>query len=919
MKRKHMILMLSGFCMTLLLTGACTGKEKKLVLNSPKTDLHLSRTEESDVIFHQLPLGTVCANSWLKHQLQLQADNITGDFESLCPDVRTEGEARSAWLGGNGESWERGPYYVKGLVALAYTLSDDALITKCRKWIDAAIESQTESGAFGPYADAPDQLDWWSLMPMVSAIEYYYDATAATNEDQRVIPFLEKYFAFQAKNLGKKPLTDWAKARAGDNIDSIYWLYLKNGDESLLRLCKRMYAQTDWQTVYTKDRWSGAYHIVNTHQSFKLFPLMYAITGDSDYLRSYYEGLLYLDVESGRADGMSNGDELTGTISATCGTETCAAAERMLSDEIALRITRDPSIADHLELIAYNVWPSQLTEQITGQVYFTMQNQVTAALGAHGFSSDGGDRSVYGTPGGYPCCSCNFHMGWPLFVSSMWMKTSDNGIAVGAYGPNEVTFTSDEKQIRIVQETDYPFRNHVDLIIHTEAECVFPIYLRIPEWCSAPEIYVNGVKQELPIGDGYFCLRASWCENDRIQLVFPETIKASYSENNSVFVRRGALLYTLGLTENVEKINYNPNQWNITEKYGSVNLTPAEAWNYALSDFDVRNAESFFSVTEQKIKPDMVFAKNQAPTILHGKAVLVKNWGLRSDQVAQRVPLSPVNSEECENEIVDISLIPYGFARLRVTLLPWTGNSPIYFTPDETNSDVMTFYHVTVPYCGKEGSAEAPLVRRQIQLHYVASEDLSVKLWINGEEATSLQLKQNENVCISEVFQMDPSKYNLVELRVDGDEKDLRNLSEVRLCFGKEEVYGICLKAECAKLSGSAYRNGSYVAGIDEVGSSLHFQSFRIPSDGIWRLRVYYAAAVGDATHTLLMDGQSGGVLSYKATDRWGSFHDDIYAELTVEAKAGKHSLTILKADSDIGFAEVERIELVQEKGADEK
>lgn len=916
MKRKHMILMLTGFCLSLLLAGACTGAKKKQALNPPKADLVLSRAAQCDAAFAQLPLGAVRAASWLERQLRLQAEHITGDFESLCPDVQTEGEDRSGWLGGSGEAWERGPYYVKGLVALAYTLSDDVLIAKCQRWIDAAIESQTESGAFGPYADTPDKLDWWSLMPMVSAIEYYYDATAETKADPRVIPFLEKYFAFQAKALNKKPLTDWAKARAGDNIDSIYWLYLKNGDESLLRLCRRMYAQTDWKTIYTEDRWSGTYHIVNTHQSFKLLPLMYAITGEQDYLKSYYKGLLYLDVESGRADGMSNGDELTGTISATCGTETCAVAERMLSDEIALRITGDSSIADHLELIAYNVWPSQLTEQITGQVYFTMQNQVTAVLGPHGFSSDGGDRAVYGTPGGYPCCSCNFHMGWPLFVSSMWMRTTDGGIAAGAYGPNEVTFTGGGAQVRIVQETDYPFRNTVNLTIHMEGACTFPIYLRVPEWCSTPEVYVNGVQQALPAGDGYFCLQASWCDNDRIQLVFPETIKASYSENNSVFVRRGALLYTLGLAENTEKIDYNPNQWTLTEKYTSVNLTPAEDWSYALSDFDIHNAETFFTVSEREIKTDMTFAKEQAPIVLQGKAVLVKDWGLREDQVAQRVPLSPISPEQCEGEIVEVALIPYGFARLRVTLLPWTGDTPVYFTPDETDSDIMTFYRVTVPYTGEEGATAMSLIQRPVQLTYTAPEDMTAKLFINGEEMDTLRLKKNENIYVSEALRIDPSKYNLVELRTAEDGENLRNLSGVSLCFGEAEAYGICLEAEYAELSGSAYKSGAYVAGIDDTGSSLHFPSIRIPSAGVWTVRVYYAAAAGKATHTLLLDGQPCGVISYAATDRWGVFRNDTYAELTITAEAGSHSFTILKAASDIGFAELERIELIQIKDA---
>lgn len=169
---------------------------------------------------------------------------------------------------------------------------------------------------------------------------------------------------------------------------------------------------------------------------------MYALTGEQVYLDTYYKGIENLYMISGRQDGMSNGDEHAPRgIASVYGSETCAVVERMLCDEIALYLLRDASIADHLENIAYNALPQQLLPDGRGQVYFTMQNQIMANLGSHGFTSDGGDRSVYGVPGGYPCCVHNYHMGWPLFVASMWMSTSDGGVAAGAYGPCTVTAT----------------------------------------------------------------------------------------------------------------------------------------------------------------------------------------------------------------------------------------------------------------------------------------------------------------------------------------------------------------------------------------------------------------------------------------------------------------------------------------------
>src|SRR5688500_905491 len=60
-----------------------------------------------------LPLGAIKPQGWLKEMLIRQKTGLTGKLDSLYPLVMGN---RNGWLGGDGDQWERGPYWVDGLV-----------------------------------------------------------------------------------------------------------------------------------------------------------------------------------------------------------------------------------------------------------------------------------------------------------------------------------------------------------------------------------------------------------------------------------------------------------------------------------------------------------------------------------------------------------------------------------------------------------------------------------------------------------------------------------------------------------------------------------------------------------------------------------------------------------------------------------
>lgn len=160
--------------------------------------------------YMELPIGAVRPEGWLKDQMQRMCDGMTGNLDVLYEKVMGP---RNGWLGGDGDVWERGPYWIDGLLPLAYIMDDERLKEKVQPWVEWVLQSQQPDGYFGPYEDREPEsglqrnnaCDWWPKMVVLKFMKQYYDATG----DQRVIPFMTNYFKYQLKELPKNPLDHW--------------------------------------------------------------------------------------------------------------------------------------------------------------------------------------------------------------------------------------------------------------------------------------------------------------------------------------------------------------------------------------------------------------------------------------------------------------------------------------------------------------------------------------------------------------------------------------------------------------------------------------------------------------------------------------------------------------------------------------
>ena len=122
---------------------------------------------------------------WLRRQLEIQAEGLSGNLDKVWRDVRD-----SAWIGGDAEGWERVPYWLDGFIPLAYLLENEEMIGVVKKYINAIIDLQEEDGWICPCKDEErGEYDTWAVLLISKVLCLYYNCS----KDERIIDVVKKY------------------------------------------------------------------------------------------------------------------------------------------------------------------------------------------------------------------------------------------------------------------------------------------------------------------------------------------------------------------------------------------------------------------------------------------------------------------------------------------------------------------------------------------------------------------------------------------------------------------------------------------------------------------------------------------------------------------------------------------------------
>lgn len=222
--------------------------------------------------------------------------------------------------------------------------------------------------------------------------------------------------------------------------------------------------------------------------------------------------------------------------------ETCAAIGAAFFHRNLNLATADARYADELERVLYNGVLSGVS--LKGDSYF-YENPLEATKKRTRWSWHG-----------CPCCPPMFLKIMGALPGYIYAQNSDS-VFVNLFIGSRVNLTFHGKPVQLWQTTSYPWDGAVQISVESDPRAKFALNLRLPAWCDAPEVRINGraLKQVEKV-HGYARIEREWRKGDRVELSLPMPVQRIHAnpkieaDLGRVALQRGPIVYCVEGADN---------------------------------------------------------------------------------------------------------------------------------------------------------------------------------------------------------------------------------------------------------------------------------------------------------------------------------------------------------------------------------
>lgn len=644
-------------------------------------------------IFRDIALRDVQPEGWVRGYLETQARGLTGNMAAAGYPFDTAG-----WGGGarvmhkTGDGWwpyEQTGYWTDGALRCAHLLRDQHLLAKAVQPVEFTLKHAGKNGFLGvKFLARPGLMNQWVHAVFFRAIMAHHSATG----QRRFVEAMRRHFHSKT--------SDYTHSREICCIEAMLYTYEHTGDAALLALAKRAYAGfckkfPNHDTALTNqlsDKRATA-HGVTYNEMGKIPAILYLHTGNRQYLKAAQNAWAKMDRDQMLVDGIPSSSEHLRGKDPLDSHETCVIADYTWSAGYLLLATGDAAYADKIERACFNAAPGAIRKDFKALQYFSCPNQVVADHSSnHNEFSRGLKWMSFRPNPGTECCPGQVNRIMPNFAARQWLRTGSGGVVAALYGPSRYTgkLGRSQEEVTIVEETTYPFSEQIEFSIRCARPVRFPFLLRIPHWCAAPMLTLNGAPVKLSCKPGSFVtLDREFAPNDRLSLLLPMQLKLTRWPGGGVAVERGPLVYSLSIKEDWR---HDPAEERQSQEFPAWDLYAASPWNYALC-VDEANLEQTVEIVRNPPHGNP-WTLDGAPLELRVPARRVKGWNvlrrkmvkttqwdakanaqvlvpLKGDfRLTPPLPAPETLPERLAETVETIRLVPYGCTQLRITIFP---------------------------------------------------------------------------------------------------------------------------------------------------------------------------------------------------------------------------------------------------------